>query len=123
ATLTVRPSYLITSAADTNGTISPAGTQTVFEGDSVTFFASPNGGFIVHTWFVDDDIVQLGGSTFGITNVNSDRTVTVIFRAASPQADLVVRSYAFANAGEKDELEASAAAAVGDSVIFRIEAT
>lgn len=71
--------YLITPAAETNGTISPDTPTIVNAGASLTFTATPASGYQVDKWYVNDAIAQHSGSTFTLSNISKNYTVDVSF--------------------------------------------
>jgi len=85
--------YKITATAGLNGLISPVGTITVNYGDDLVFTASPNIGYQIDTWSVDDIVVQSGGTTYTLSNIQAAHTVEVTFRLL----EYVVTSSAGAN--------------------------
>lgn len=75
--------YSITSSAGANGIISPNSSQTVYRGSDLLFTATPTTGYLVYQWFVDGSLVQTGGSTFLLSNITANHTVTVTFNTSS----------------------------------------
>ncbi len=65
-----------------NGWISPLEPVTVNFGDSQLFTAYPNGGYKVDTWFVDGEQVQIGGTTYMLSNIDADHKIHATFRKA-----------------------------------------
>jgi predicted nucleic-acid-binding Zn-ribbon protein len=72
--------YTIISSADANGSVNPIGSTIVNYDDSVVFTANPGTGYIVDTWSVDDVIVQTGGNTYTLSNIQTNHTVNVTFK-------------------------------------------
>jgi len=81
STHTVTPST--TPSTGAQGTISPSTPQTVNDGESVTFTAAPNTGYLVNGWYLDGgtSAVQTGGNTFTLSNVKVNHAVSVSFKA------------------------------------------
>ncbi len=52
-------------------------------GESQTFAASPDANHTVSQWSVNGQAAQSGGATFTLTNVQSDQTIRVSFRAVT----------------------------------------
>jgi hypothetical protein len=77
STITVTPS------AGPHGSISPSTVQTVSSGGSVTFTGTPNAGYAVATWSLDESAVQTGGTTYTLSNITTSHTVSVTFNAQS----------------------------------------
>ena len=75
--------FTITPAAGANGSILPSPAQTVNYGDSLTFTATPNTGYLVNSWTVDGTVAQAGGSTFTLNNITANHTVNVTFMPES----------------------------------------
>ncbi len=72
--------YQVTPSAGPHGSISPDEPVTVPYGGSQAFTAQPDAGYAVDTWFLDGSVVQVGGSTYTVANVQADHTVRVTFR-------------------------------------------
>ncbi|MHC4143322.1 MAG: InlB B-repeat-containing protein, partial [Planctomycetota bacterium] len=72
--------YTITSLAGSGGSISPAGDTTVIHGDSLAFTATAGAGHEVRTWSLDGAVVQTGGTSFTLSDIQADHTVEVTFR-------------------------------------------
>ncbi len=75
--------YTVTASAGANGTINPAGAITVNSGASRSFTATPSAGFLVDRWFVGGVQAQVGGTTLSLTNITTNRTVSVTFKPGS----------------------------------------
>lgn len=71
--------FTVTPSAGANGSISPATPQVVNAGSSLTFTATPNTGFGVNQWLLDGNVVQNGGTTFQLNNIQANHTVGVTF--------------------------------------------
>ncbi|CZO94748.1 DUF1566 domain-containing protein [Legionella pneumophila serogroup 1] len=71
--------FTVTPSAGANGSISPATAQVVNAGSSLTFTATPNTGFGVNQWLLDGNVVQNGGTTFQLSNIQANHTVGVTF--------------------------------------------
>lgn len=79
------PSYAIFPVAGENGAITPSTTQTAFQGTDKTFTATPNAGYTVSDWWLDNTtIVQTGGTTYQLTNITAQHTVSVYFTPIKP---------------------------------------
>jgi len=72
--------YNITPSAGSGGSISPSTVQTVTYGGSKTFTATPNSCQDVDQWKVDGSVVQTGGTSYTISNVQANATVSVTFK-------------------------------------------
>jgi len=72
--------YTITPSAGTGGTISPSTVQTVNQGGSQMFTATPSSGKEVDQWFVNGSAVQNGGTSYTVSNVQANVTVNVTFK-------------------------------------------
>ncbi|HFL3415530.1 TPA: DUF1566 domain-containing protein [Legionella pneumophila] len=71
--------FTVTPSAGANGSISPTTAQVVNAGSSLTFTATPNTGFGVNQWLLDGNVVQNGGTTFQLSNIQANHTVGVTF--------------------------------------------
>ncbi|KTD66931.1 NHL repeat protein [Legionella steelei] len=71
--------YLITPSVGPDGVISPNTPQTVIAGNNLTFTATPNAGYQVDEWLMDGGTAQKGGTTFTLSNIDSNHTVAVTF--------------------------------------------
>ncbi|MCL2434594.1 MAG: InlB B-repeat-containing protein [Lentimicrobiaceae bacterium] len=73
--------YTITPSATAGGTISPNTPQSVPVNGNITFTATPTGNCKeVDVWKIDNTVVQTGGNTYTIQNVQSDQTISVSFK-------------------------------------------
>jgi len=72
--------YTITASAGANGTITPSGTITVNSGGSQQFTATPENCYEVNQWTVGGNVVQTGGNTYTLSNVQANATVGVTFK-------------------------------------------
>jgi len=70
----------ITAMADANGSINPCWTFGRNYGSSQLFIATPNTGYTVDKWTVDDNDVQTGGTTYTLSNITATHTVSVTFK-------------------------------------------
>ncbi|MBN2019255.1 MAG: hypothetical protein JW749_03415, partial [Sedimentisphaerales bacterium] len=73
---------IVTVSAGQNGSIDPNGDIIVDYGYDRTFNATADYGFTVEAWYLDDQIVQIGGDTYTLNNVTEDHTVHVTFGIA-----------------------------------------
>ena len=71
--------YTVTPSPGPNGSISPNTAQTVNGGGSVGFTATPDSGYMVDQWRVNNTLVQTGGNGYTFNNVAADSTVQVTF--------------------------------------------
>ncbi|MEJ0091441.1 MAG: Calx-beta domain-containing protein [Limisphaerales bacterium] len=72
-------SYNVTPSAGVNGNINPSTSQSVSGGGSVSFTATPNANYVVNQWLVDGSVVQSGGASYTLSNIQADRSVQVTF--------------------------------------------
>jgi len=75
--------YSVTPSAGNGGSISPSNVQTVNCGNSQLFMAIPNTCQEVDQWFVNGSIVQIGGTTYTVSNVQANTTVDVTFKTTT----------------------------------------
>jgi Divergent InlB B-repeat domain len=79
----VPPQYTINASAGSGGSISPSGSFTKNAGDSQPFTATPNANYTVNQWLVDSGVVQTGGNSYSLNNIQSAHSVQVTFTHAS----------------------------------------
>lgn len=72
-------SHTVSASAGIGGSMSPNGAVAVVDGQSQLFTATPEGDRQIHEWRLDGLVVQLGGTTFTLTNVTCDHTLSVSF--------------------------------------------
>ena len=65
--------------AGANGTVNPSTLQTVNYGSSLTLTATPGTGYTVNSWSLDGTVVQTGGTTYTLTNITANHTISVTF--------------------------------------------
>jgi hypothetical protein len=82
AVLTVRSEITLTSSAGANGSIAPPGTVVKSVGETQVYTATPNTGYEVDVWELDDQLAQLDGGLFALYDVRDDHDVRVTFRPA-----------------------------------------
>ena len=70
--------YRIIAIAGPNGSVSPS-LSVVDPGGQEEFTAVPEIGYKVHTWSLDDVVVQTGGTNYKLTDIQADHTVHVTF--------------------------------------------
>jgi hypothetical protein len=75
--------FAVTATADANGVLDPNGTLTKNYGSNQLFTATPNTGYAVDTWFVDDVNVQTGGTTYTLSSITAAHTLNVTFKTAT----------------------------------------
>ncbi|MBQ1654751.1 MAG: choice-of-anchor J domain-containing protein, partial [Bacteroidales bacterium] len=73
------PSYTVTVNAGNGGSVTPNGTQTVYEGNNFTFTVTPNDCYEVASVTVDGNNVNLTNNQYTISNVTANHTVNVTF--------------------------------------------
>ncbi len=71
--------FTVTPSAGASGSISPATAQVVNAGSSLTFTATPNTGFGINQWLLDGNVVQNGGTTFQLNNIQANHALEVTF--------------------------------------------
>jgi subtilase family serine protease len=79
-TITVLPQqYTITASAGNGGTINPSGSLLENAGASQTFTASSNVDYAISQWLVDGGIVQNGGTSYTLYDIQANHTIQVLF--------------------------------------------
>jgi uncharacterized repeat protein (TIGR01451 family) len=86
--------FVVAAFAGEGGDITPAGFVPVNLGGSQSFTALPATNYLPAAWFVDTNLIQMGGASFQLTNVTADQQVAVTFTAL---ADLGVTAAATPN--------------------------
>lgn len=71
--------YTVTPVPTVNGSISPDTPQVVNAGATLTFNATPDSGYGVNQWHVDSTQTQTGGTTYQLTNITANHSVSVTF--------------------------------------------
>jgi methyl coenzyme M reductase beta subunit len=71
--------YTVTAGSGANGYVDPNGAVVKNYGQDQLFTATANTGYMVDTWYLDGSNVQLGGTTYTLTNIQSAHTVNVTF--------------------------------------------
>ncbi|HMO66128.1 MAG TPA: hypothetical protein PKE47_13045 [Verrucomicrobiota bacterium] len=92
--------YTITASAG------PSGIVTRNAGESLPFLATPNAGHAVHQWLVNENMVQTGGNSYTLTNIQADWSVRVTFAprlSYARQADEIVISWPASDPGYRLE--------------------
>jgi len=74
--------FTVYASAGPNGSIVPNGPQTVPSNSTIIFTATPNLNYQIDKWTLDGNIVQNGGTTYTLNNINKSYNITVSF---SPQ--------------------------------------
>ena len=78
--ISAQATVTITPSAGLHGSISPDEPVTVASGASHVFTAHPDRGYEVDAWLLDGSVVQVGGSTYTVVDVQEDRMIHVTFR-------------------------------------------
>lgn len=73
----------VTPLAGANGTIAPAVPQVVNRGSSLLFTATPNMGYGVNQWLLDGSLVQTGGTSYQLNNIQANHVLQVTFSQAT----------------------------------------
>jgi|GEM_PF-5161177 len=74
--------FTITSSAGPNGTINPAGTVSVVQGNNVTFTGVPNTNYAVDYFLIDGSDRVSGNTTYTFNNVQANHTIQVFFKSS-----------------------------------------
>jgi hypothetical protein len=78
--------YIINASAGSGGGISPNGSLSKNAGDSQSFTATPNANYVVNQWLVDSGVMQTGGTSYTLNNIQAAHSVQVTFtQAVSPK--------------------------------------
>jgi len=79
ATYNDLPEYTVTVSAETNGVVSPSGEVKVYQGESLSVTADPDGGYKVDHWLVNDEIQSTRKKTLTLENITKPTTIQVLF--------------------------------------------
>jgi hypothetical protein len=80
--------YVITSSAGANGTISPSGSTPVAYGGSQAYTFAPNAGYSITKLTVDNRSVTIAPS-YAFTNVTAGHTIAVTYSCPKPNAPVL----------------------------------
>jgi hypothetical protein len=72
--------HMITPSAGPNGSISPDSSILVEDDESQHFTAYPKIGYEVDRWYLDGEEDQIGGISYGLSNIHADHDVRVTFK-------------------------------------------
>ena len=78
----------VTVTANEGGTVSPAGTTAVTEGDSFTLTITPDAGYRVESVVVNGETVTVTDNTYTLDSVTSETTIEVTFAPEVSRDDL-----------------------------------
>ena len=73
------PTYTITASAGANGTISPSGAVSVYQGSNQTFTFTPDTGYVPDQ-VTHDGVTEAAGTGYTFTNVQAAHTISVTFK-------------------------------------------
>ncbi len=82
--------HTINSTAAAGGTIAPNNRLIAPNGESYTFFAYPDINYLVDKWYVDGNVVQTGGDSYLLSNIQADHSVQATFAYLPPDYSLSV---------------------------------
>ena len=80
--------FTLTASAGGGGTISPSGSFGTTAGNSQTFTATPNVNYVVNHWLLDGNVVQNGGNSYTLGNIQANHGVEVTFTLVQGQFTL-----------------------------------
>lgn len=78
----VQETFTVTAVAGENGEISPVGTQTVTEGDNISYTITPNSGYKISSLKVNGEAVE-PTTSYTLEDIQKDTTVEVEFAFAN----------------------------------------
>ena len=78
------PQYTITALAGSGGAATPNGNLTETSGANQSFTAIPNPGYAVKQWTLDGNVMQTGGLSYNLNNIQSNHLVQVTFVSLPP---------------------------------------
>lgn len=116
----------LSTISGANGSISPSGVFALSKGSSKSFYAAPDSGYEVATWYVNGNSVATGVTTYTISNIQSDTNVLVTFTpilGSSDNSRITVHSpisnAVFARGGRMN-ITWSSDGNVGDAVLIEL---
>jgi CARDB len=113
--------FPIVASAGSGGTISPSGSISKAAASSQQFTATPNANYIVNQWLVDGSPVQSGGTTYTLSNIQTNHDVQVTFTAQASKTNQTINFAALVNRNYGDAaFTVSATASSGLPVTFSI---
>ncbi len=71
--------FTVTPLVGAGGSISPSTSQVVNPGSSLTFTATPDSGYAINQWLLDSIVVQNGGTSYQLNNIQANHSVQVTF--------------------------------------------
>ena len=77
--------YTINASAGSGGSISPNGSFSKNAGDNQAFTATLNANYTVNQWLLDGGVVQYGGTSYTLYNIQAGHSVQVTFTYVPPQ--------------------------------------
>ncbi|MDB6017216.1 MAG: hypothetical protein JWR19_1705 [Pedosphaera sp.] len=115
------PSYVINASAFpvAGGTISPTGSFNKSAGSSQLFTASPNASYSVNQWLVDGNLAQAGGTSYTLSNIQTNHNVQVTFSQSKTNQTITFGALTNKTLGEPT-FTVSATASSGLTVSFSI---
>ncbi|NLV85104.1 MAG: hypothetical protein GXY60_11100, partial [Spirochaetales bacterium] len=111
-------SYSITASADTGGSISPNGTSSVSEGDSLTYTIVPSHGYSISEVYIDG-VAQGPLSSYSFNNIVKDHTIFATFDMNLPTTYTIIAS---AGTGGSISPTGNIAVSHGANITFSISA-
>jgi Divergent InlB B-repeat domain len=113
--------FPIVASAGSGGTISPGSSLLKGVGSSQLFTATPNANYVVNQWLVDGSAVQSGGTTYTLSNIQTNHDVLVTFTLAPSKTNQTISFAALGNKNYGDPaFSVSATASSGLPVTFSI---
>jgi len=73
--------YTINSSAGSGGSISPRGNVFIADGGTATFYATPEPGYVVDHWHLDNTDGSSGAVSLTVSNIHANKNVQVVFKA------------------------------------------
>ena len=81
--------YDLTASSSDGGSVSPASVS-VLSGGSQTFTATPDAGYEVDKWYLENNIeIQKGGTSYTISDVQADHGIYVTFKKAEYEYTII----------------------------------
>jgi hypothetical protein len=109
ASWTLAPTgYTINVSAGSGGSINPNGSFVVSAGTNQTFIAGPNASYVVSEWLLDGSVVQTGGTSYTLNDIQASHSVQVTFTYIPNQYTISASAVSGGSVSPKGSFEVNA---------------